>query len=123
MIPFFPNSLIIGIPSIISIVVLIGLLIAGFAEMRKGHIGRVTIFLNVLLLWQIFYLHWSSLNNIYQIYLNAGSLVGVLAIISYFPPTRFRLKTEFYTFAYLLYGSLSIIFVILGAIYFKIPLL
>ena len=123
MISLFPNFLVFGIPPIISLVILVGLLVAGFAEMRNGHIGRVAIFLNVLLLWQIFYLHWTSLNNLYQIYLNVGSFVGLIAIISYIPATRFKLPTEFYKFSYLLYGSLSIILVIFGAMYFKVPLI
>lgn len=121
MFPLFPSFLIFGLSPIISIAILVGLLVAGFAEMRKGHIGRVAIFLNVLLLWQIFYLHWPELNLLYQAYLNIGTFIGLIAIIAYIPLTRFSLPTEFYTAAYILYGSLSIILIVIGALYFHIP--
>ena len=53
-IAFMIGSLIF-IPKIISYVALIGLMIAGIAEFRQGHIGRIGIAGNAFLLWQIFF--------------------------------------------------------------------
>lgn len=122
-IAFFPESLIFNIPKGIFLIGLIGILVAGIVEYRQGHIGRPAIFINSLLLWQIFYSTWAMLPAFFQWYLNVGSVVGVVALIAYIPITRFKLPKEFYTFSYFLYGSLSIIAVVIGAIYFKIPLI
>lgn len=119
--PWFPSQLIFPLPAGISILILIGLLIAGIVEIRQGHIGRVAIFLNALLLWEIFYGSFNNLPPLYQYYLNVGSIIGLVAIITYFP--KVSLRTEFYTFAYILYGSFSVLVAIIGAIYFKIPIL
>ncbi len=122
-IAFFPESLIFSIPKGIFLIGLIGILVAGIVEYRQGHIGRPAIFINALLLWQIFYSVWAMLPSFLQWYLNLGSVVGIVALIAYIPITRFKLPKEFYTVSYFLYGSLSIIAVIIGAIYFKIPLI
>ena len=121
MIHLIPSFLIINIPAGISIIVLVGLFIAGIAEFRQGYIGRVAIFLNALLLWEIFFGIWGSLPQLFQLYLNIGSIVGLIAIISYFP--RISLPKEFYTFCYIFYGSISIIVAVIGALYLKIPLI
>lgn len=118
-IAFFPAIATVSIPKIIFLIGLIGILVAGFAEFRRGYIGRVAIFLNAILLWQIFYPAWDILPIWFQWYLNVGSIVGLIAIFSYF--LKGHLITEFYKFCYFLYGSFSIIFAILIAVYFKIP--
>jgi hypothetical protein len=109
------------LPAGISLLIMLGLLVAGIAERRQGHIGRVAIFLNAILLWEIFYGSFASLPLLYQYYLNIGSIVGLIAIIAYIP--RRSLPTEFYTFAYLFYGSFSVLLAIIGAVYFNIPLI
>ncbi len=113
---FWWENLPVGIP----ILIIIGLLIAGIAERRQGHIGRVAIFLNALLLWEIFYGSFAISPLIYQYYLNIGSVVGLIALIAYIP--RQSLPTEFYAFSYIFYGTLSALVAIIGAIYFNIPL-
>ena len=120
MISFIPHFLVVEIPKVIPLIILLGLLIAGIAEFRKGYIGRIAIFLNALLLWQIFYGAWANLPNYFQGYLNIGSVIGLIALITYIP--KISLPTYFYKFAYVFYGSISIIIAIFGAIYFKIPL-
>lgn len=119
---FFPQNLIFSIPKGIFLLGLLGVLVAGIAEFRQGHIGRPAIFINSLLLWQIFFSVWGILPIWMQWYLNVGSIVGLVALVSYIPATRFSLSTEFYKFCYYIYGSLSIILVIIISIYLKIPL-
>ncbi len=119
MIALFPN-LILDIPRVVFLLGLIGVFIAGIAEFRQGHIGRIAIFINALLLWQIFYPVWTTLPLLIQGYLNIGSIVGLIAVIAYFP--KWSLPTKFYQFCYYLYGSFSIIGVILLSIYLKISL-
>lgn len=121
-IAFFPQNLILDIPKGIFLVGIVGILVAGIVEFRQGHIGRVAIFLNALLLWQIFFPVWELLPNWWCWYLNVGSIAGVTALISYFPLTRFKLPSEIYTFCFYAYGSLSIIFVIFLSLYLKTPL-
>jgi len=119
-ISFFPSSLVLDIPKGIFLIGLVGIFIAGLVEFRQGHIGRPAIFANALLLWQIFFSVWSTLPLWLNWYLNIGSIVGMIAIISYIP--RHHLPTEFYKFCFILYGSLSILLVIGFSIYLKIPL-
>ena len=104
------ESLII-LPKVISYIALVGLLIAGIAEFRQSYIGRVGIFVNSLLLWQIFYSIFSTLPFWFQIYLNAGTIVGVIALLFYLALES--LPTWFYQVAFLAYGSISILIILL----------
>src|SRR3989344_6318355 len=119
-IAFFPAGLIFSIPKGLFLLGLIGVLVAGIAEFRKGHIGRPAIFINSLLLWQIFFSVWTILPVWMQWYLNIGSIVGLIALVAYIP--KWSLPTEFYQFCYYAYGSLSIILVIFMSFYLKITL-
>lgn len=118
---FFPEALVLNIPKGVFLVGLIGIFVAGIAEFRKGHIGRPAIFANSILLWQIFFSIWTTLPLWLHWYLNIGSVVGLIAIIAYVP--KWKLPTKFYQFCYYLYGSFSIILVIIMAIYLKMPLI
>ncbi len=120
-IPFFPQILIFNLPKGLFLIGLIGIFVAGIAEFRKGHIGRPAIFVNAIFLWQIFFSIWASLPIWMHWYLNIGSIVGLIALIAYIP--KWKLPKEFYQFCFYLYGSLSIIIVIIMAIYLKMPLI
>ncbi|MDP2750274.1 MAG: hypothetical protein Q8O89_05580 [Nanoarchaeota archaeon] len=106
--PFMLGSLII-LPKAISYIVLIVLLIAGIVEFRQGHIGRIGIFLNSILLWQIFYPTFNTLPSWFQWYLNIGTVIGVIALLAYF--SRQSLPTIFYQVCFMGYGSISILIV------------
>ncbi|MEJ2267532.1 MAG: hypothetical protein P8X70_00450 [Nanoarchaeota archaeon] len=122
MIPaLFPSPLTLDIPKGIFLIGLIGILIAGIVEFRRGHIGRPGIFINAILLWQIFFSIWNTLPNWLQLYINGGSIVGLVAIIAYIP--KWKLPKQFYQICFLLYGSISIIIIIGISIYLKIPLI
>jgi hypothetical protein len=86
--------------------VIAALAIGALVEFRQGHIARPMIAVNALLLWQLFYADWSSLPTWLQVYLNGGSVVGVIAMASY--TTKVSLPNGFYKVAFLVYGSLSI---------------
>ncbi len=60
MITLMPSFLVFSIPAGVSLLFIIGLFIASIAEFRQGHVGRVSIFLNALLLWEIFYNSWGG---------------------------------------------------------------
>lgn len=109
-IPLMVGSLVF-IPKVISYIALIGLVIAGIAEIRQGHIGRIGIAANAFLLWQIFFPIWSTIPNWFQWYLNVGTILAAIAIPSYL--FRFSLPSEFYTFSFIGYGSFSVILAIL----------
>jgi len=108
-IPFMVGGLVF-IPKIISYVALIVLVLAGIAEFRQGHIGRLGIAGNAFLLWQIFYPTFLSLPNWFQWYLNIGTILAIIAIPSYL--FKFSLPSEFYTFSFIGYGSFSVILAI-----------
>lgn len=110
--PFMIGSLIF-LPKSVSYLALIVLLIAGIVEIRQGHIGRVGIFLNSMLLWQLFYEPFQTLPLWFQWYLNIGTILGVLALIAYF--LHERLPKEFYQFGFIAYGSISILIILLVA--------
>jgi len=95
------------VPKIISYIGLIGLIIAGIAEFRQGHIGRLGIAANAFLLWQIFFNVFTQLPIWFQWYLNIGTLFAIIAIPSYL--FKFSLPKEFYQISFILYGSFSII--------------
>lgn len=121
VIAFFPAVAAVSLPKIVFLIGLVGILVTGIAEFRRGHIGRVAIFLNAILLWQIFYSSWIILPIWLQWYLNIGSIVGLIAIVSYIP--KKSLPTEFYKFCFVFYGSISIIIVIALSFYLEIPLI
>lgn len=117
MIPLMLESFVF-LPKELSAIAVVGLVVAGIYEWRSGHIRRVGIFLNVLLLWQIFYPSWNVLPDILQIYLNIGTILMIVALISYlsvFLPIPgigyMPLPTEIYQFAFYAYGSISILIV------------
>jgi len=107
--PFMLESLIV-LPRTIAYIVLLGLFVAGISEFRKGHIGRVGIFLNSIILWQIFYSSFQNLPVWFQWYLNIGTVFGILALVFYL--IRRRTTQRFYQVAYYAYGSFSILIVI-----------
>ncbi len=119
-IAFFPQSLIFDVPRGIFLIGLIGIFVAGIVEFRQKYIGRPAIFINSLLLWQIFFIVWAVLPTWMQWYLNIGSIVGLIALVAYIP--KWSLPTEFYQLCYYAYGSLSIIPVVFMSFYLKIPL-
>lgn len=92
------------------------LFVAGIAEFRQGHIGRLGIAGNAFLLWQVFFGVWDKLPDYFQWYLNVGTLVAVIALASYV--LKERLPTEFYQVCYLAYGSFSVLFTIVFAFQF-----
>jgi len=109
-------SSLIVLPKSVSLIAMIILFVAGIAEYRQGHIGRVAIAGNAFLLWQIFFGVWEKLPDYFQWYLNLGTVVAVIAIASYI--TRESLPTEFYQFCYLAYGSFSVLITIIFAFQF-----
>lgn len=120
-IALFPAFAAIGLPKVVFLAGLVGVLVAGIAEIRQGHIGRPAIFINALLLWQIFFSVFAILPGWLQWYLNIGSIAGLIAILAYIP--KKSLPKEFYQVCFFLYGSISVIFVVVGAVYFKVPLI
>jgi hypothetical protein len=87
------------IPEGFSILVMVGLLLAGIVEHRQGHIGRIGVALNAFLLWQVFYTRWAGLPEWFQWYLNVGTLFAIVAVASYLSGES--LPSEFYSIAYL----------------------
>ena len=119
--PFMIDSLVFLPPSI-SMLALLGLLIAGIVEIRHGMwIGRPGITVNALLLWQIFYKSWTFLPEWFQWYLNIGTVVAIVSLGSYLLGES--LPKEFYQITFILYGSISIIAVVWMAIFSGIPIL
>ena len=108
-IPLMLGSLVF-VPKVISYIALIILVLAGIAEFRQGHIGRLGIAGNAFLLWQIFFPIFSTLPNWFQWYLNIGTILAIIAVPSYL--FKFSLPSEFYTFSFIGYGSFSIILAI-----------
>jgi hypothetical protein len=106
-IPALMFGQLIGVPTNISIGILVVLLFIGIADIRHGYLGRPEIVANVFFLWQIFYNIWNTLSPFLQIYLDIGSICAILAGISYV--FRESLPTEFYTFTFIAYSSISII--------------
>lgn len=111
VLPLMLSSLVV-IPPLISLGALIILLIYGYIEMRKQYIGRVAMTANVFLLWQIFYNNFPQLPWYLQWYLNIGSVLAIIGLITYF--SRNRLPTAFYKSTFLLYGSISVLLVIVA---------
>src|SRR3989344_5694167 len=116
-IPFFPGILVFSIPKAIFLIGILGILIAGLVEFRQGHIGRPAIFVNSLLLWQIFFSVWAILPALMQWYLNIGTIAGLIALIAYIP--KWKLPKGFYQFCFFFYGSISIVLAIIFSVYLK----
>ncbi|MES2154424.1 MAG: hypothetical protein V4510_04740 [bacterium] len=93
-----------------SLVVLAAVAIGVLVERRQHFIARPAIFGNALMLWQVFFDKWRSLPDWLQVYLNVGSFIGALALVSYV--TRARLPTPFYRFSLYGYGSLTVLILI-----------
>ena len=104
--PLMFGSLII-LPKSVSYIVLIGLVVAGILEFRQSFIGRVGIFLNSMLLWQLFYSSFNSLPNWFQWYLNIGTIAGIIALVAYIIGQS--LPSEFYQICFIAYGSISVL--------------
>jgi len=107
--PLMIDSLVF-LPKSISMLAIIVLIFTGIVEFRQGHIGRVGIFANAFLLWQIFYSSWQILPNWFQLYLDVGTAVGIVALLAYL--AKEKLPTEFYQISFILYGSFSVILAI-----------
>ncbi|MEM2939306.1 MAG: hypothetical protein QXU95_03410 [Candidatus Bathyarchaeia archaeon] len=99
------------LPESFSFLAILGLFLTAIMEIRQGHIGRIDIALNVFLLWQIYYPKWAMLSELFQWYLNISTPFAIVAILSYL--IEESLPTEFYRFALILYGSLTILFIII----------
>lgn len=109
MTPLMDESLIMfeGLYPLIGILVLVFLAIV---NIRQGHVGRPSIVANVVLLWQIFYPRWYLLPSQIQLYLNVGTIIAIIAGISYF--AKISLPTEYYKFAFIGYSAFSILIII-----------
>lgn len=107
--PFMMSSLIL-LPPLVSVGALILLLIYGYIEMRQQYIGRIAMVANVFLLWQIFYNNFQQLPGALQWYLDIGSVIAIVGLITYL--SRSSLPTGFYRIGFLFYGSISILVVI-----------
>lgn len=112
MIPLMPRTFIV-IPSTAASLVLVACVVLGaIVERRQHYIARPAIFANAVLLWQVFFDDWGTLPAWLQTYLNVGSLVGVLAVVSYL--WRFKLPSGFYRFSLYTYGSFTILVLVVG---------
>src|SRR5437870_2459704 len=101
------------LPKPVAILGIILLLVAAIAEMRQHYIGRIGIAANAFLLWQIFFSYWNLLPDWFQLYLDLGSVVAVVAILFYL--AKESLPTEFYQFSFMFYSSLSVLAAIVVA--------
>lgn len=112
-------SQLVFLPPAASGLVLIGLLVFGIVEFRQGHIGRIGIFANSILLWQIFFASFSLLPSWLQIYLNIGTFIGIVALLAY--AVGQKLPKEFYQVGFVLYGSFSILILVAMFLMGKVP--
>lgn len=95
------------LPKPVPILGLILLIFAAIAEARQHYIGRIAIAANAFLLLQIFFSYWNVLPDWFRIYLDVGSIIGVIAILFYL--AKESLPTKFYQISFILYGSLSVL--------------
>ena len=109
--PFIPGFVVM-LPEAISLGMLALLSLYGLKEFRQGHIGRVGLTANVFLLWQLAYPVWANIPELGQLYLNVGTLMAIVAVPSYI--TKISLPTEFYTWAFRLYSSISVILAVVA---------
>ena len=122
MIPFMVGGLVF-VPKTISFLAIIGLVIAGLTELRKGAswLSRPSIIANSFLLWQIFFPIWANLPQIFQLYLDIGTIAAIVAIFTYF--SHKQLPSLFYNIAFLLYGSFSVLAIIFISIKYGLKIL
>ena len=98
------------IPASVGIILLIGLLVTGFAQFRKGYIGRIGIFSNGLIIGETLCPHWSLIPDWAQIYVYLALIFGIIALISYI--FKKSLPTIFYEICFIAFGSVSIIIIL-----------
>ncbi len=98
-------------PSSLSILLLV--LSALFVE--KHYIGRLAIAANVFFAWELLAPHWVELPELVQFYLYLGLLFAVISILSY--TSKKSLSTSFYETARILFGSITILLIILYFVY------
>ncbi|GEM_PF-2795099 len=108
------------IPKSLSIIGICLLILLGRKEHARRHVGRLGIVGNSLFLWQVFYNAWASLPNWMAWYLNLGTIFGGIALLTYL--SRDSLPTEYYNVALWLYGSFSVLIVLLMAVAYSIPI-
>ncbi|VVB50735.1 Uncharacterised protein [uncultured archaeon] len=75
-------------------------------ESMKHRVGRIGMFLNAVLMWQIMYAEFGGLAEWVRVYLNAGTILGLWSISYYL--YKIRLKTDFYEVMFVFYASTSI---------------
>lgn len=122
MIPPFMIGGLVFVPKALSLLILLGLVIAGIVELKHGSwIGRPALAANAFFLWQIFFPVWAMLPSLVQIYLNIGTIIAAIALGSYFLGKS--LPNEFYQVTFLGYGSISVIFAIFFVATLGIPIL
>lgn len=119
MFPLMTSSLVFLPPE--TFFLLIPLLFLSIKEFRSGYIGRIGIVVNVFLLWQVFYNQWMFLPGWFQLYLDIGTLVAVVAFMAYIFDRR--LPKQFYTGAFVAYGSFTLVIVLANYIYAVLPFL
>lgn len=106
----FPPSIFV-LPEQLNLFIVAGLIFALIAEIRKRYIGRPGIVANSLLVIEIMGPHWCKLPVIAQLYLYGAVIVCVIAGLAYL--THTKLSTEFYNFCFIVYGSLSVLMIII----------
>ncbi|MFZ3077173.1 MAG: hypothetical protein WA139_01845 [Candidatus Aenigmatarchaeota archaeon] len=117
--PFMVSQLIF-LPQSISLIAIVGLTLAGVMEIRQGHIGRIGLAINALLLWQIFFGTWMFLPEWFQWYLNIGTIMMFIAVPAYIFGQS--LPKEFYQVSFILYGSLSVILAVIIFAFSGVPI-
>lgn len=84
--------------------------IGAVQQFRQGHIGRVGIVSAGAIVLGTAYPIWSQLTGIWRIYAMVAAPFAFIAGISYI--TKISLFTGFYKIAYLLYGAIPVILVL-----------
>lgn len=114
-----PDSFLV-IPSSVGVLLLVGLLAAGFMQFRQGYIGRIGIFCNGLIIGETLCPHWQLIPDWAQIYVYIALVLGIIALISYI--FKKSLPQEFYQICLVAFGSASIIIVLFLLASQNIPL-
>ena len=120
MTPAFMLPQLVFIPRNLSLLFIIGLILAGIVEYRQGHIGRVAVAGNVFLQWQIFFGYWTHLPVWFQWYLNLGTVIAVIALLTYF--LHRSLPGTFYDLAVFMFGSFAVIVSLVIGAFLGVPL-
>ena len=76
-------------------------------ELRGRGVSRVSLFANSFFLWQIFYFDWQGLPFLFQLYLDFGVVIGIVALFSFL--LRVKFSEKLYFLACFLYSSFSIL--------------